>query len=243
MFSSIANFRLRSVLVPVLSLGVVLCLLRPLERQRFESEERATLPRGLGGNGLLGILGGMRAAVAGGLWLRTNQAWEKQDAAETMALLNLTVATDDRPLYFWLNGARMLAYDIPTWTVRPGEPEAIRRKAVRSGVAAADAFLESALRVHPRSPEILIEMANIQLRAGENPELAARLFRRAAEQPGAPYFAARIHGELLRELGRTEEALAWLKKILPDLPADDPAAARTVIEQRIKALEAVRKEK
>jgi len=201
------------------------------------------LPGGLGGNSLLGVLGGMRAVVAGGLWLRTNQAWEKQDAAETRALLQLTVATDDRPLYFWLNGARMLAYDIPVWGAISGEPDAVRRQAVRDGVKAAQAFLESGLGAHPRSPEILIEMANIQLRAGENPELAARLFRRAAEQPGAPYFAARIHGELLRELGRTEEALVWLKKILPNLPADDPAASRAVVEQRIKALEAGRKEK
>jgi tetratricopeptide (TPR) repeat protein len=243
MFSSTVNFKAQVVFLPLLLLLAATSLLRPLESQLHGADVRVSLTGGLSGNGLLGVLGGMRAAVAGGFWLRTNQAWEKRDAAGTTALLHLTVAADERPLYFWLNGARMLAYDIPLWADVPARPEAARRKAVREGVDAALTFLETGLRAHPQSAEILIEMANIQLRVGKNPEAAAVLFRRAAEQPGAPYYAARIHGELLRELGRPGEALAWLKAILPDLPADDPAAARAVVEQRIKALEAGRDEK
>jgi hypothetical protein len=80
-------------------------------------------------------------------------------------------------------------------------------------------------------------MANIQLRALGDREGAARLFRQAAGQPQAPYYAARIHAELLRELGRPAEALAWLRQILPDLPASDPAAQRAVVLARIKGLE------
>ena len=80
-------------------------------------------------------------------------------------------------------------------------------------------------------------MANIRLRALGDRAGAADFFRQAAEQPGAPYYAARIHGELLRELGRPVEALAWLRKILPALPADDPAAQREVVLERIKGLE------
>jgi len=69
----------------------------------------------------------MRAAVAGGFWLQANCAWERRDAAETAALLNLTVAADERPLYFWLNGARMPAYDLPAWRSTADLPEAVRR--------------------------------------------------------------------------------------------------------------------
>ena len=69
--------------------------------------------------------------------------------------------------------------------------------------------------------------------------LASALFRQAAEQPGAPWQAARIHAELLREMGRPAEALAWLKSILPTLPADDPAARREVVQQRIRELESL----
>lgn len=238
MSSSTANFKLRVAGLPVLALLVATWALRPLEGRLVESAPGSTQLAGQGGNDLLGLLGGMRAAVAGGLWLRTNQAWERHDAAETATLLRLTVAADDRPLYFWLNGARMLAYDVPSWADAPGRPEAARRQAAVEGAVVAQAFLEAGLVAHPRSPEILVEMATIQLRVAGDREAAAALFRLAAEQPGAPYYAARIHGELLRELGRTEEALAWLRRILPGLPSDDPAAARGVVEQRIKALEA-----
>jgi tetratricopeptide (TPR) repeat protein len=80
-------------------------------------------------------------------------------------------------------------------------------------------------------------MANIRLRALGDRAGAAALFRQAAELPGAPWYAARIHAELLREMGRPLEALAWLRQILPDLPADNPAAQRAVVQERIKGLE------
>jgi hypothetical protein len=137
----------------------------------------------------------------------------------------------------------MLAYDVPAWTGGGDAPAAVRDQAAAAGAEAACVFLEKGRSVHPSSPEFLIEMATIQLRAGGNPEKAAELFRCAAELPGAPYHAARIHGELLRELGRPREALAWLQQILPHLPAEEPAACRSVVEQRIKALEAELAEK
>ena len=55
--------------------------------------------------------------------------------------------------------------------------------------------------------------------------------------PGAPYYAARIHGELLQAMGRPQEALHWLREILPGLPDNDPAARREVVLERIRALE------
>jgi hypothetical protein len=54
----------------------------------------------------------------------------------------------------------------------------------------------------------------------------------------APYYAARIHAELLQSLGRPGEALVWLRRVLPGLPAGEPAARRPVVEARIRALEA-----
>jgi alkylated DNA nucleotide flippase Atl1 len=68
-------------------------------------------------------------------------------------------------------------------------------------------------------------------------ESAAACYRQAAELPGAPYYAARIHGELLRELGRPAEALAWLRRVAEKLPGDDPTARREVVLERIRALE------
>ncbi len=218
-------------MVPALVLLVAMVCVRPLESRLADASLAS-------GAGIFGALGGMRAAVASGFWLRTNLAWEKRDPVETMAYLQLTVAADEAPRYFWVNGARMIAYDLPEWRLEPGAPAAVRARVSAEQAQAALAFLENGLRFHPDDAALLVEMANIRLRALDDREGAAQLFRRAAEQQDAPYYAARIYGELLVQLGRPAEALAWLKQVLPTLPADDPAARREVVAQRIKALEA-----
>ncbi len=238
MSSSIANSRVPRWFLPPALLLMAVGVMRPLEL-RLAAPTMASVSQlaALGGSGgTLAVLGGMRAAVAGGFWLRTNLAWERRDSPATTSLLHLTVAADERPLYFWLNGARMLAYDLPEWR-SAGAPQALRQRVAGEQARFALDFLEQGLRAHAGAAELYIEMANIRLRALGDREGAARLFRQAAEQPGAPYYAARIHAELLRELGRTAEALAWLKQVLPGLPADDPAARREVVLERIKGLE------
>lgn len=241
MFSSIANSSLPRWLLPPALLLAATGALCPLEGRLLPD---ATTPSAAlaGSGGTLAVLGGMRSILAGGCWLRANLAWERRDAVATTALVHLTVAADERPLTFWLNGARMLAYDLPAWRSE-GAPAAVRQRFAAEQAEAAIAFLERGLVASGPSAEFYVEMANIRLRSLGDREGAARLFRLAAEQPGAPYYAARIHAELLRELGRPDEALAWLRLILPGLPADDPAAQRAVVLARIKGLEqeAVRK--
>jgi hypothetical protein len=238
MSSSIANSRLSVWTLPPALLLAAVCLLRPLE-PRLAAPAGASIAQlaTLGGSGgVLAVLGGLRGAVADGFWLRTNLAWERRDVAATTALLRLTVAADERQLYFWVNGARILAYDLPEWRA-DGAPQALRQRLARDQARVALDFLEQGLRSHGPEAGLFIEMANIRLRALGDREGAARLFRLAAEQPGAPYYAARIHAELLRELGRPAEALAWLNQILPGLPATDPAARRDVVVARIRELE------
>ena len=217
-------------------------LLRPLE-------DRLAVPWAVGGANagqlaslvghgqVLAVLGGMRSTVASGFWLRANLAWEHRDAAATRALLDLTVAADERPAYFWLNGARMLAYDLPEWSLSSSAPAAVRRQMAGEHARLALDFLEKGVRWHGADVALYVEMGNIHLRRTNDLAAAARCYRLAAEQPGAPYYPARIYGELLRESGRPHEALAWLKQLLPRLPADDPAACRTVVVERIQALE------
>lgn len=216
---------------PPLVLLLAVWALRPLELRLAAPVVGAPVA-----GGSLAALGGWRAAAAGACWLRANLAWERRDAATTRLLVELTVATDGRPAYFWLNGARMMAYDFPAWRTAEA-PAAVREKIVREEAGRALAFLERGAAQHPGQAEFYLEMANLRLRALGDREGAARLFRQAAEQPGAPWHAARIHAELLRELGRPAEALAWLRQILPGLPADDPAARRDVVLQRIAELE------
>ena len=236
MSSSIASSNLRVGALPLIILVAAVFCLRPLE-SRLASVAWPADSSSKGG-GVFGVLGGMRAIVASGFWLRANLVWEQRDPATTTAFLKLTVAADDGPRYFWLNGARMIAYDLPEWRMEAGMPVAMQRKVAEEQAQAALRFLGDGLRAHPHDPVLLIEMANIRLRVLGDQEGAAQLFRQAAEQKDAPYYAARIYAELLIQLGRPIKALAWLQQILPGLPADDPAARREVVVQRIKALEA-----
>lgn len=242
MFSNVGNSKLISTVVGAALLATAANFLRPVEEiaragthsGAIRSEQLAA---SVGHGSALALLGGMRSLVASGSWLQTNLAWERQDLAATTALINLTVAADERPLYFWLNGARILANDIPEWRMTGPVPLAYRQKANEEQAQLALRFLEKGLHWHGPDPAIYIEMANIHLRRRHDLEEAARYYRIAAEQPGAPYYAARIHGELLHELRRPAEALAWLRKTLATLPVDDEMARRDVIVERIAILE------
>jgi len=223
-------------LLPALTLLGGGFLLRALEQPApagLPAEQLTALVRH---GGLPAVLGGLRSAVAGGFWLRTNLAWERRDAGAMAALLELTVAADERPVYFWLNGARMLACDVPEWLPATA-PAVVRRQVSEVQAQRALAFLAKGLRWHGADADLYVEQANIHLRRRGDLESAARCYRRAAEQPGAPYYAGRLHAELLLELGRPQEALAWLRQILPTLPADEPAARRAAVQARIRALE------
>jgi tetratricopeptide (TPR) repeat protein len=233
--SHAVNFRFAGLTLLLLPAGWLLRELEgPLATPVPASAEQWAALAGQGG--LPVMLGGLRSVAAGGFWLRANLAWERRDPRATRMLIEATVAADERPAYFWLNGARMLAYDFPSWA--PADiPESVRANIVQAESARAIAFLEQGLRWHGPDALLYVELGNIHLRQRGDLEHAARCYRLAAEHPGAPYYAARIHAELLLKLGRTREALAWLQGVLPTLPADDPEARREVVLARIKDLE------
>ena len=189
-----------------------------------------------------GLLGGNRAAAADVAWLRAQVLAERGDLVGTDAMLRLVTVLDPRPLYFWLNGARIMAYDMLGWRIAAAGgtdrvPDAEQRRLVAEQARQALARLGEARQFHPASAARWIEQANIELnRLGDLPG-AATSYRRAAEQPDAPYFAARLHAEMLRRLGRKSEALAWLTKLHPQLPAGDAAASADLVLTRIRGLE------
>lgn len=236
------NFKVRAVLSGLVILIAARGLLKPVEGallagERLRPVDSEQLRTFAGHGGAFALLGGMRSMIASGFWLRANLAWERQNIAETTALINLTVAADERPIYFWLNGARILANDLPEWRMTGPVPRAYRAIVNEEQAQEALRFLEKGIRWHGADAAFYIEMANIHLRRRSDVEAAARYYKLAAEQPGAPYYAARIYGELLRELHRPAEALAWLKLTLTKLPQNDELAARDVVIERIKSLE------
>jgi hypothetical protein len=191
---------------------------------------------------LLGVAGGFRSAVADCLWIRMSGAWEQRDLPATEAWLHLATVIDPEPLYFWLNGARIVAYDMPEWRIeraggRGTVPVGVQERIIREQARRALARLDEAMKFHPASAVLWIERANIELNQLRDLRAAAKSYRRAWEQPCAPFFAARLHAELLRRLGEKDAALSWLVQLHPQLPAADEAAGAELVLARIRALE------
>ncbi|MDD2763861.1 MAG: hypothetical protein PHE83_07820 [Opitutaceae bacterium] len=195
----------------------------------------------IAGQGIsVALLGGFRALAADLLWLQTYRVWTEENLPATQALVRLVTLADERPLCFWLHGARMIAYDMAQWRLADdgrGAPAEARRRISEEQAAAALQRLEEARHHHPHRAAICVEMANIHLYARKDLAAAARWYREAAEAPDAPYYAGRIYAELLKRQGRYPEAYVWLRNLHPGLPADDEQAMSGVVLARIRELE------
>ncbi len=204
---------------------------------------RAAAMEAAAGQGMaLGVLGGFRAIAADFAWIRVYVIWEKHDLPGTETLLRLVTTLDPRPLYFWLNGARIIAYDMTAWRIAAAGGYDAVPVAEQEQIGARQAhlalgWLDEAMVQHPASADLWIDRANIELNGRHDAAAAAESYRHAWEQPHAPYYAARLYGELLRRLGRRTEALQWLVKLYPQLPADDDSAGAPLVLARIRDLE------
>jgi hypothetical protein len=239
MVSNIVSSKVTGLVLACALLGGAASGLRPLEQAlagpvALRREQLAALA---GPGAVVAVVSGMRSVVASGYWLLANRAWERREAAALTTFLELTVAADERPAYFWLNGARMLAYDLPEWQIPDNAPQAIRQHIRDEQARAALEFLAKGLRWHGADVALFIEMGNVHLRCTGDVAQAAHWYRLAAQQPGAPYYAARIYADLLQKMGRLEQARDWLQEILPGLPVDDAAARRAVVADRIQVLD------
>lgn len=190
----------------------------------------------------LGMLGGFRSIIADFVWLRAYVIWEQKDAPKTETLLKLATAIDPRPLYFWVNGARIMAYDMPVWRIDEAGgyaavPLGVQRRINNEQARLALDFLGQAQLHYPQSAALWIERADIELNGLRDKAAAAVSYRRAALLPSAPFYAARLHAQLLWQLGRREEAYKFLVQLYPTLPAADERAAATLVLDRIRRLE------
>lgn len=188
------------------------------------------------------FLGGLRPTVANLVWVQAYSHWERRDAASLEQSVGWALRLEPRNCSFWLQAARMFAYDVPRWEARatlgPGfhPPEAIQPFRL-AGAQQALEYLDAAAVFFPADAVLEVDRALLHLNATGDLEAAAAAFRAAWEAPGGPYFAGRLHGELLRRMGRSEDALAWYRFILPTLREDSPASQREAVLVRIADLE------
>jgi tetratricopeptide (TPR) repeat protein len=243
---------LRSVLVVLLALLLLGLVTRPLESPAWtvvkarQPEMNLQAIEGALGQGLVvGILGGFRSIMADFLWIRTNTIWERRDRVKLDAMVRLVTTLDPRPEFFWINGARMVAYDVPNWRIQQeggytDVPHSRQRAIDLDQAEQAFAMLERAREFHPQQAKLYLETGQIYLNRLKDNAQAAKWFLLASQQPDAPYYAARIYGELLRRQGKDAEAYAFLKQLHTELP-DDPYAQKGIILDRIRELEATLK--
>ena len=207
-----------------------------------QSEMNLEALEGALGQGLvIGVLGGFRAILADFLWIRTNTIWERKDRAKLDSMVRLVTTLDPRPDFFWINGSRMIAYDVPNWRIREegGYSEVPEeRQQVIDLEQSAQAFdlIDQALNFHPENAKLYLEKAQIYLNRLKDDANAAEWFLRASQQDDAPYFAGRIHAELLRKQGLDAEAYDFLKNLHTELP-NTPFAQKGIILERILDLE------
>jgi hypothetical protein len=195
------------------------------------------------GQGLsVGLLGGFRAIVADFFWIHTYSRWEDKDLLGTQTSIKLVTAIDPRPIYFWLNGSRVIAYDMPNWRIEGAGshatvPETVKRRfdVEQSGIAIR--YLQHALEHHPDNALLILEIGNIHLNRLNDPATSATFYLRATQLSDAPYYAARIYAQLLRKINQPQEAYAFLLQLYPSLSADDPMAQKSVVLARIRELE------
>lgn len=239
----------------VLLIALLLLLFLGLATRPWQSpiwrQVKATQPElnlqdveGALGQGLIiGLIGGFRTIIADFLFIRANLFWEKKDRPNTEAMLNLVVAVDPRPMFFWLNGARMLAYDMPAWEIKErggfgqipaGIERAIKEDYAELGVA----FIDKAKSFHPDDYRVPLEKAQIYTNRLEDYAQAGQYYEEVIAMEGAPFYADRIYAEMLRRSGRPQAAYEHLTALYPTLPKDHISAAPDVVLERIRELEA-----
>lgn len=239
----------RVVVVAVLTLFLVGLLTSSFERPIW-NEVKATQPElnlrqveGALGQGLIiGLLGGFRTIISDFLFIRANTHWEDRDRPNTEAMLNLVTAIDPRPMFFWLNGARMMAYDMPSWEVRElggydAVPKSVEEKIKAEYAQLGLDYISKAEAFHPDDFRVPLEKAQIYLNRLNDTETAATYYKEVAEMDGAPYYANRIYAEMLKRSGRPDEAYKHLVELYPTLPTDDFRASQDVVLERIRELE------
>lgn len=232
----------------VLLLTVVALLLKPVEEvcwqvvQAGQPELRVDgLDQSVGQGVVMGVIGGLRSLVADFAWLDLNRKWEARDRAGLGAMIQLVTSIDPRPEFFWINSARMVGYDVPHWRIAEAggynlvsnDQQAIINEE-QAGQALA--LLEKGMSYHPNSARLKLEVGQIYLNRLRDYESASRWFLLASKEKDAPYYAARIHADLLLRLNRPAEAYAFLKQLYIALP-NDPLAQADIVLARIRELE------
>ncbi len=236
-------------LVLFLVLGLVGLVTYPLERRiwtRLEADQPAlqlkNLEEAMGQGILIGMFGGFRTLLADMLWLKGHTYWEKYDLPTTMTMINLTTTVDPRPMFFWINGARIIGLDMPVWRTREeGDyedlPESLILGIQQEQAERAIQLIDRALEYHPDRSTLYLEKGWFLLDRMKDMDAAAEQYLIGSKQHDSPPYAARIYAELLKRMGRKMDAYHYLRELYPTLSWDHYVERKEVVKERILELE------
>ncbi len=178
---------------------------------------------------------GLRELSAAFGWVGVYRDWRRRDEEAMIRGLEWTVRLDPNTLTYWLEGARMITYDVAAWRRTEAEGrdgEAVQREQLLRGIA----WLDRARHRHPGEAALPIEQAVMWWSIARDAARAERALAAAQECAEVPYYVVRIRAEMLIHLGREAAARDLLQQELPRLSRGDPRAMRAVVEQRIREL-------
>jgi len=201
----------------------------------------AALEQGLGGGISFAFLGGYRNLAANVVWISMYSDWQHQRKDEAMRKMRLASALRPESLYFWIDGARIIANDMPAWEV--GLEGMERLQATQEGRKLRERYARYALDYLDRPPGALGERPRILAEKGmiswlklDDLQAAADYFSRAAEHDAAPGYVVRLRVEVLVQLGRLSEAFDALARHYEALEGSAERSARPLVKLRLEQL-------
>jgi hypothetical protein len=177
---------------------------------------RKELEPTLGQGVLLGVLGGLRTIVADLTWIRSYVFWERRDRAGCEALMRTACALDPHSRYFWENAGLRIGLDMAHWEIRrrggyAKVPEETQQRLFRQFGRRGLDVLEEGLGHSRQSTALLVAAGFLAEGKLQDSALSASYYRRAADAPDAPWYAARFTADFDWGAGRKLEAYRWYR--------------------------------
>ncbi len=169
--------------------------------------------------------------------------WRYRLKTEVLKKMKLAVSLNPDSAYFWIDGSRIIANDMPVWQVGDDFMDSLFE--TEEGIAVrkeygeqALAFLENAPAGVSRQIPVLVEKAVICWQRLEDLDRALVYFKEAVEQEAVPNYVCRVYAEILVKNGQIREAYEYLKNHYAGLSDEDRTALKPFVARRIQELKA-----
>jgi len=186
-------------------------------RRAIPELRRADLDLPVGEGAVLGLLGGFRPLLADLAWIRAYVKWERRDRG-CEALLRLACLLDPHATAFWEARVNMVGLDMAHWEIRARGgylkvTEADQQRAFERYARKALEAVEEGVPLSRKPAALLVLGGYLAETKARDPALGAEYYRRAHENPPAPWYAPFFAARLLRDAGKPREAYQYLRPI------------------------------